>query len=94
MRYEGLKNDNKNDVAASRYPYESINVPTLLVSPKMTSSRVYPKAEYAAKYIPNAKFVPYESGGHLLLRHDSEVRDLVQQHISEALTVAQYFRRT
>lgn len=87
MRYEGLKNDNKNDAAASRYPYESINVPTLLVSAKDDLFKSYPKAEYAAKYIPNAKFVPYESGGHLLLRHDSEVRDLVQEHISEALTV-------
>jgi 2-hydroxy-6-oxonona-2,4-dienedioate hydrolase len=87
MRYEGIKNDNKNDLAASRYPYESINVPTLLISAKDDLFKSYLKAEYAAKYIPNAKFVPYESGGHLLLRHDSEVRDQVQQHISEALTL-------
>lgn len=87
MRYEGVKNDNKNDAAAIRYPYESINAPTLLVSAKDDLFKTYPKAEYAAKYIPNAKFVPYESGGHLLLRHDSEVRNLVQQHISEALKV-------
>jgi 2-hydroxy-6-oxonona-2,4-dienedioate hydrolase len=73
MRYEGLKNDNKNDAAVSRYPYESINVPTLLTSAKDDLFKSYPKAEYAAKYIPNAKFVTYESGGHLLLRHDSEV---------------------
>lgn len=87
MRYEGVRNDNKNDAAAIRYPYESINVPTLLVSAKDDLFKTYPKAEYAAKYIPNAKFVPYESGGHLLLRHDSEVRNLVHQHISEALRV-------
>ena len=87
MRYEGIKNDNKNELAASRYPYESINVPTLLISAKDDLFKTYPKAEYAAKYIPNAKFLPYESGGHLLLRHDAEVRDQIQQHISEALTV-------
>lgn len=90
MRYEGVKNDNKNSFAATtRYPYESINVPTLLVSAKDDLFKTYSEAEYAAKYIPNAKFVAFESGGHLILRHASEVRDQVQQHISEALTVAQ-----
>ena len=87
MRFEGIKNDGKNGAAATRPPYESINVPTLLISAKDDLYKTYPKAEYAAKFIPDAKFVAFESGGHLLLRHDSEVRDLVQQHLSEALTV-------
>lgn len=84
MRYEGIMNDNKNGATTTRPSYESINVPTLLISAKDDLYKTYPKAEYAAKFIPNAKFVAFESGGHLLLRHDSEVRELIQEHLSEA----------
>lgn len=81
MRADGIMNDSKNVAAPSIYPYERINVPTLLVSAKDDLYDTYPAVKYVANLIPNAKFVQYERGGHLLLGHDSEVRDEVQKHL-------------
>jgi hypothetical protein len=43
-----------------------------------------PAAEFAASKIPNSTLVVYDTGGHLLVNHTSEVRAVVHRFLSTA----------
>jgi pimeloyl-ACP methyl ester carboxylesterase len=36
-----------------------------------------PAAEYAAAHIPGARLIVYPTGGHLFIRHSTDVRNAV-----------------
>ena len=66
-----------------RYDLERIDVPTLAVSCADDLFGTYDGARYTADHIRGARFVGYQSGGHLWVGHQHEVT----QHI------VQFFRR-
>lgn len=61
----------------TRFPLESIGVPTLVVSARDDLYATYAAAEYTARSMPNARFIGFERGGHMLVGHEKEIRSAV-----------------
>ncbi|HUL56800.1 MAG TPA: alpha/beta hydrolase, partial [Usitatibacter sp.] len=70
----GLLNDAAVTRAIPRYPLERIASPTLVLSAKDDGYGTWDCARYTAENIPNARFLGFESGGHLLVGHQDELR--------------------
>jgi pimeloyl-ACP methyl ester carboxylesterase len=66
-RRAGLVNDASVVSSLARYDLEHITAPTLAVSTADDLYRTYEGARYAAAHIPNARFIGYPTGGHLLV---------------------------
>jgi pimeloyl-ACP methyl ester carboxylesterase len=71
----GLLNDAHITSTLPRYPLEAIVAPTLVVSVADDLFGTYEAARYTAQHIPNARFVGYETGGHVWLGHHAEQAD-------------------
>ena len=66
----GLLNDNSVVSSLSRYELERISVPTLAISAADCLYGTFERARYTADHVPNARFIGYPSGGHMLVgRH-------------------------
>jgi pimeloyl-ACP methyl ester carboxylesterase len=72
-------------VTTNLQPYDlaAIRAPTLLISARDDGYGTYANAEYTASRIANANFIGYETGGHLWVGHDDEVRRAVTDHVLE-----------
>jgi 2-hydroxy-6-oxonona-2,4-dienedioate hydrolase len=81
-RVLGINVDSLADL--TRYPLEKINVPTLVVSARDDLFNTLPAAQFAASNIPNAKLVIYETGGHLLVGHENELRNVAEKFLTDA----------
>ena len=79
-RFPGIDNDSNPDL--SRPPFEHITAPTLVISARDDLFNTLPAAEFAAASIPNAMLVVYETGGHLLVGRQQEVRAVVTDFIA------------
>jgi len=69
----GVLNDASITPSLPRYELERIDVPTLIVGAADDPYGTYNGARYSAEHIPNARFIGYPSGGHLLVGHYEEV---------------------
>lgn len=78
-RRAGIVNDGNNSRALGRYPLEQIRAPTLIVDAADVST--FPGSKYTAVHIPGARFVWYESGGHLLVGHEEDCRRVVTEFL-------------
>lgn len=67
-----------------RLPLDKIATPTLIVSARDDLFNTLPAAEFAASHIPNAKLAVYKTGGHLLVGHEEDVRELVRDFLARA----------
>jgi 2-hydroxy-6-oxonona-2,4-dienedioate hydrolase len=72
-RKDGLLNDAAVAASLGRYELERIAVPTLVVSARDDLYGTYESAAYTASQIPGARFVGYESGGHVWVGHHQEI---------------------
>lgn len=72
-RRQGLAQDAAVVSALPRYDLEQIATPALIVSTKDDGYSTYEGARYSAEHIPDARFLGYENGGHLLVGHQQEV---------------------
>ena len=63
--------------------FERIAAQTLIVSARDDLFNTLPAAQYAARSIPNAKLVVFETGGHLLLGREGELRAAVAQFLAD-----------
>jgi len=68
----GVINDAINEKPLPRYELEQINAPTLILGTADDLYRTYDGARYSAEHIPHARFIGYQSGGHLLVGHQKE----------------------
>jgi 2-hydroxy-6-oxonona-2,4-dienedioate hydrolase len=68
-REKGLWNDSTISPTLPRFDLEHIGTPTLLLAAKDDLYGTYRNARYTAEHIPGARFIGYETGGHLLLGH-------------------------
>lgn len=82
QRFAGINIDSTPDLRP--LPLEGLRVPTLIVSARDDLFNTLPAAEFAASAIPGAKLVVYESGGHLLIGREREVRATVGEFLAEA----------
>jgi 2-hydroxy-6-oxonona-2,4-dienedioate hydrolase len=87
LRKAGIYNDRASLSGSSlnKYPLNRISRPTLVVHAADDSLQPVSHGEYTAQNVPGAKFLKFESGGHLLIGHFDEVRsetaDFINQHV-------------
>jgi 2-hydroxy-6-oxonona-2,4-dienedioate hydrolase len=86
MRARGLADDTRLGKGLRPVALETIRVPTLAISARDDGFGTYAGAEYTASRIPGARFIGYESGGHLLMGHDAAVGDAVVGWLRAAST--------
>lgn len=79
QRFRGINVDSSPDLREP--PLEKIIAPTLIVAARDDGFNTLPAAEFAASRIPYAELVIYESGGHLLLGHEGEMRMMVRSFL-------------
>jgi pimeloyl-ACP methyl ester carboxylesterase len=72
-RHAGLANDWAIGQSIARYELERIAVPTLAISVKDDLYGTFESARYTAAQVPGARFVGYESGGHVWIGHHEEI---------------------
>jgi pimeloyl-ACP methyl ester carboxylesterase len=80
----GIRNDAHIARSLSRFNLEKIAVPTLVVSVRDDLYATYASAQYTARHIPGARFVGYDSGGHLRIGHNHEVITEILSFIASA----------
>jgi pimeloyl-ACP methyl ester carboxylesterase len=69
----GIRNDANIGHSLSRFNFEKIAVPTLVVSVRDDLYGTYASAQYTAGHIAGARFVGYDRGGHVWVGHHDEV---------------------
>lgn len=72
-RAAGLRDDTRLGKRLPPYALEAIRAPTLIISARDDGFGTYANAQYTASRVPGAKFVGFDSGGHLLVGHDAQV---------------------
>jgi 2-hydroxy-6-oxonona-2,4-dienedioate hydrolase len=81
MRARGMQDDTRLGKALRPAALETIRVPTLAISARDDGFGTYAGAQYTASRISGARFLGFESGGHLLVGRDAvvqaEVLDLI-----------------
>jgi 2-hydroxy-6-oxonona-2,4-dienedioate hydrolase len=85
LRAAGLRDDTGLGKRLGPYALTSIRVPTLVFSARDDGFGTYAGAHYTASQITGAKFVGFDSGGHLLVGHDDEVRAEILQLLTTAV---------
>jgi 2-hydroxy-6-oxonona-2,4-dienedioate hydrolase len=83
-RAAGLRDDTRLGKSLRAYALETIRVPTLVVSARDDGFGTYAAAQYTASRIAGAKFVGFDSGGHLLVGQDAAVQGLIAKLLSES----------
>jgi 2-hydroxy-6-oxonona-2,4-dienedioate hydrolase len=74
-RFPGINIDSTPDL--KRLPLENVTARTLVISARDDLFNTLPAAEFAAGHIPGAKLVVFDTGGHLMVGREQEVRDIV-----------------
>lgn len=77
LRAEGLRDDTRLGKGLQPYPLAAIRAPTLVVSARDDGFGTFAASEYTASQIVGAKFVGFDTGGHLLVGRDDEARAAV-----------------
>lgn len=78
-----MVNEGKIVSSLNRYPLENVTAPTLIMSAADDPWKTFDAAKYTAENIPGAKFIGFESGGHLLIGQEEKVRSQVAQFIKQ-----------
>lgn len=79
MRFQGINIDSNPDLHP--LPLNSIAVPSIVISAKDDLFNTLPAARYLAENIPAARLRVFETGGHLLVGHNKQVRDLLRNFL-------------
>jgi 2-hydroxy-6-oxonona-2,4-dienedioate hydrolase len=82
LRFPGIKIDSTPGL--HEWTLDKITPPTLIISTREDLFNTLPAAEFAASKIPDAKLVVYDTGGHLLVGRQQEVRTAVQTFLAGA----------
>jgi pimeloyl-ACP methyl ester carboxylesterase len=72
-----------SEPASNVFPLEDITVPTLFVHAADDRLAPYEHVEPAVRRVPRARLVTIEAGGHLFLKHASQVRMATSAFIAE-----------
>lgn len=74
-RRRGLANDIRIVSTLSRYALEGIKAPALIISAVDDRFGTYDGARYTAAHIPGARFIGYDTGGHVLVGHQKPLKN-------------------
>jgi pimeloyl-ACP methyl ester carboxylesterase len=81
-RLPGLQAETMGDLQS--WPVESIRVPTLVIAAADDLFNTLPGARYMAERVPGARLAVFETGGHLLVGHQREVRRAIAEFLAAA----------
>ena len=81
LRFPGINVDSNPDLRL--LPLERIAAPTLIISARDDLFNTLPAAEFAASKIPGAKLIIYDTGGHLMVGRQQEVRDAIRSFLTK-----------
>ncbi len=84
LRFRGINVDSTPHLG--ELPLDRISAPTLIVSARDDLFNTLPAAEFAANKIPGAKLVVYDSGGHLLIERERDVRATICDFLGAEVT--------
>jgi pimeloyl-ACP methyl ester carboxylesterase len=73
LRRRGLLSDAATVSSLERYDLERIAVPTLVIGVADCLFGTFEPARYTAEHIPGARFIAYDTGGHLWVGHQESV---------------------
>ena len=84
-RYPGIRNDQRASISDKQYELDRINLPTIILH--ATDDRLvdYDFAKYAHARIAKSKLVAFPSGGHLMLGHPEQYREVVAGFLKKYL---------
>jgi pimeloyl-ACP methyl ester carboxylesterase len=82
LRFRGINIDSVADLR--ELPLEKLSVPTLIVTARDDLFNTLPAATFAAENIPGAELVVFDTGGHLLVGRQEEVRARVRDFLASA----------
>ncbi|NJP04991.1 MAG: alpha/beta hydrolase [Chloroflexaceae bacterium] len=85
-RFTGLQNEGSAIDPAARYQLETLTMPTFVVHAQDDQINPFSFGTYTATHIPDAQFLPLETGGHLLLGHHADIRTQVQRFLQQNTT--------
>ena len=88
-RRTGLVNDYVQIMQLPIFPLELIQTPTLVVHAQDDSLVSIQQGRFSAENIPNARFLKFSSGGHLLLGQRAGVRAAVETFLREVINESQ-----
>lgn len=78
-RLRGLGNEGAAIDPEASYPLDRITTPTVILHARDDGINPFPIAEFLARSLPQARFLPLPDGGHMLLGHRAEVIDAIAQ---------------
>jgi pimeloyl-ACP methyl ester carboxylesterase len=82
LRFRGINIDSVANLL--ELPLEKLSVPTLIVTARDDLFNTLPAATFAAENIPGAELVVFDTGGHLLVGRQEEVRAKVRDFLAGA----------
>jgi pimeloyl-ACP methyl ester carboxylesterase len=71
-----------DSVAPPEPAFDRIMAPTLIISARDDLYKTAPAASFAASRIPDAELILFDTGGHLLVGREDEVRNAVSRFLS------------
>jgi pimeloyl-ACP methyl ester carboxylesterase len=80
LRFRGINLDSVPHLHPA--PLDRVTAPTLLVSARDDLFNTAPAAEFAARFIPCAKLIIFDTGGHLLLGRQGELATAVRDFLT------------
>jgi pimeloyl-ACP methyl ester carboxylesterase len=80
----GLLNDARVVSTLQRFELERIHAPTLIISAKDDGYGTFPGAQYSASQIAGARFIGFETGGHLCVGRTEEIAREVARLFKDA----------
>ncbi len=88
LRKKGIINDKMvtnldMETNKNQYHFHLIEAKTLILQAKDDPLAKYERVKEMSKQIKTAKFIEYETGGHLLFGHGEEVKKIIQTFIKE-----------
>ncbi|HKA58454.1 MAG TPA: alpha/beta hydrolase [Gemmatimonadales bacterium] len=66
----GLLNDGAVVPSLPRFELERLETPTLIISARDDLYQTFVGSRYSAEHMPNARFIGYRTGGHMLVGHE------------------------
>lgn len=80
----GLRNESLVVPNLPRYELERVEAPTLIISARDDLYGTFAGSQYSAEHIPNARFIGYARGGHLLVGHERETTQEIVDFLKAA----------
>jgi pimeloyl-ACP methyl ester carboxylesterase len=87
-RAAGIENDSFVSLHLTRDALETLRVPTLVISAADDLYGTYERGRATAMEIPDATFIGFPAGGHLLLGHETMVRAQIHEFLVEHRSVS------